>query len=49
MKIAITTAESTMHKKTSVFVSVKIEVEPKSVLQTSPEIFADAENKFTSR
>lgn len=49
MKIAITTTESTTHKKTSVFVKVKIDVEPKSVLQTSPEIFADAENKFTIR
>ena len=30
-------------------VSVKIDVEPKSVLHTSPEILADAEKRFSKR
>ena len=33
----------------SVFVSVKIKVEPKSVLQTSPERFADGEKMFIKK
>ena len=35
-----------MQSHTSIGVSVKIEVDPNSVLHTSPEIFAELENKL---
>ena len=38
-----------MQSQTSGSVNVKIEVDPNSVLHTSPEIFAELENKFMSR
>ena len=41
--------DSTTHTITSDFVSVKIDVEPKSVLHTSPVKFADVENIFIKR
>lgn len=49
MKIATTRTERTTHSHTSETVSVKIEVEPKSVEQTSPERLDDEENKFIMR
>ena len=42
----ITKAEMTTERIMSFFVSVKIKVEPKSVLQTSPERFVDGEKIF---
>ena len=41
--------ESTAQTPTSPALSVRIEVEPKRVLQTSPETFEDAENTFIRR
>ena len=41
--------DSTTHTITSDFVSVKIDVEPKRVLHTSPVKFDDAENIFIKR
>jgi hypothetical protein len=38
-----------MQSQTSAFVRVRIDVEPKSVEHTSPEILADVENKFITR
>lgn len=38
-----------IHKNTSIFVSVSIEVEPKSVAHTSPDIFDEVGNKLMSR
>lgn len=46
---AATITDMTTHSHTSALVSVRIEVEPKSVLHTSPEIFADVENRFITR
>ena len=45
----ITAMESTMHTQTSVFVRVRMEVEPNSVPQTSPERFVDFPKRFSSR
>ena len=39
----------TTHTHTSAFVSVRMEVEPKSVLHTSPDTLAEAENMLSSR
>ncbi len=49
MKAIITAVESPVQSQTSPFVKVKIEVEPKSVLQTSPETFAEVEKTFIKR
>ena len=49
MKIATTMMESTTHSRTSLLLSVKIEVEPKRVTQTSPERFDEDEKMFKSR
>ena len=38
-----------MHSQTSTTESVRIEVAPKSVVHTSPEILDEAENTFMSR
>ena len=46
MKAAITKIDKITQSKTSLFFNVKIEVEPKSVEQTSPVIFAEAEKIF---
>lgn len=44
-----TTIDKIIHNHTSAFVSVSMEAEPNSVLQTSPERFEEVENKFISR
>jgi len=49
MKIATTMMESTTHSRTSLLLSVKIEVEPKRVTQTSPDRFDEVEKMFKSR
>ena len=49
MNTTITTNESAKHSHTSNFESVRIEVEPKSVLQTSPARFADEEKTLSKR
>ena len=50
MNLFSTTAtDSTAHSQTSLFVSIRIEVEPNSVLHTSPDKLEDVENKFISR
>ena len=49
MNVSKTKAESATHSPTSVSVNVKIEVEPNSVLHTSPERLEDVENRFISR
>ena len=43
---AITKIERITHNHTSLFLKVKIDVEPKSVVQTSPVMFAEAEKMF---
>lgn len=45
----ITNADMTTERIMSVLVSVKIKVEPKRVLQTSPERFADGEKMFIKK
>ena len=45
----MTMQESTMHRMTSSSFSVRMDVEPKSVVHTSPEMFAEVENMFISR
>lgn len=45
----ITEIESITHNQTSLLVKVKIEVEPKSVLQTSPVRLEEVENIFISK
>lgn len=45
----ITEIERITHNQTSLFVKVKIEVEPKRVLQTSPVKFDEVENIFISK
>ena len=49
MKITTTATDSTTHSQTSNEVSVRIDVEPKSVEHTSPERFDDAEKIFIIR
>ena len=49
MKRQTTKNESKAQSTTSRLVSVKIEVEPKRVEQTSPERFAEVENTFMTR
>ena len=49
MKRQTTRNESAAQSCTSRLVSVKIEVEPNSVEQTSPERFAEVENTFMTR
>ena len=41
--------DSPMQSQTSDFVRVRIEVEPNKVLHTSPDRFAEVENRFISR
>ena len=45
----ITQIERIVQSHTSVFVSVRIDVEPKRVEQTSPERFEETENTFIKR
>ena len=45
----ITQIERIVHNQTSAFVSVRIEVEPKRVEQTSPLKFDETENRFIKR
>ena len=45
----ITQIERIVHNHTSAFVSVRIEVEPKRVEQTSPLKFDETENRFIKR
>ena len=49
MKAIITAIESTVQSHTSPIVSVRIEVEPKRVLHTSPVIFDEVEKIFIKR
>ena len=42
----MTTTDMPTQSQTSLFESVRISVEPNSVLHTSPEMLAEAENKF---
>ena len=44
-----TSADKITHRYTSSFLSVKIDVEPKSVLHTSPERFEDVAKTFITR
>ena len=46
---ATTIADSAAHSQTSLIVSVSMDVEPNSVLQTSPERLDDLEKRFMSR
>ena len=45
----ITQIERIVHNHTSAFVSVRIEVEPKRVEQTSPLKFDETEKRFINR
>ena len=49
MKAIITAMESPAHSHTSPAVKVRIDVEPKSVLQTSPVRFDEVEKIFIRR
>ena len=49
MNAIITAVESPAQSQTSPFVKVKIEVEPKRVLHTSPETFEEVEKTFIKR
>ncbi len=49
MKNKITDSESPIVSQTSLEESVRIEVEPKSVVQTSPETFEETLNTFNKR
>ena len=46
IKAPITKIERITHSQTSLFLKVKIEVEPKRVVQTSPVMFAEVEKMF---
>ena len=45
----MTTTDMPTQSQTSLFESVRISVEPNSVLHTSPEMLAEEENKFCIR
>ena len=49
MKAMMTAIESTVQSQTSPIVRVRIEVEPKSVLHTSPVRFDEVEKIFIKR
>ena len=49
MKMITTATDSTTLSHTSRLLSVRMEVEPNRVLHTSPERFAEAENRFMIR
>ena len=49
MYAMITAKERPVHNQTSPFVRVRIEVEPNSVLQTSPVRFDEVEKMFIKR